>query len=188
MDGRCLEVQLTGRNATDIEFIRDSDGAYFVYPIGSLSEATRSAIMEFPESGIDDPFPPQSGSGRDEGSKAELALLQEKLKAVRLEYRESRSNGRRRQLRREWQLISEEIKGLEIAPGSVAWGLDEMYIDGLNTEIARLEWKLKNVREESRMANSDALRRRLRLDRELIADKITALEMKLYACMAGVQV
>ena len=183
MDGRCLEVQLTGRNSTEIAFIRDSDGASFIYPIRSLSQATQGAVMAFPESGIEDPFPLQVGLGSDCELKLEIALLEAKLKEVREAYAEARSNGRRRHLRQEWHVISEKIKDLGVA-AQVGYGLDEMHIDGLNTAIIRLEGKLKSVRLESRAARSSAARRRLRLERDLIAEKIQVLEVQLFERMS----
>ena len=118
-DGSRLDVRLTARNASFIQFQRLTDGADFTYAIDQLDAATVQRILRYPDSGLSNSDELlRSGELTLEDTYVEqlreaVAEIDAKIDTLEREYSASRSKTERLTLRRQAEKLDTERKSLE---------------------------------------------------------------------------
>ena len=104
-EGRHLRVNLLGRDATHIYFLRHGDDEEFRYAISELNASSRKQILVYPQSRMN----VQQKQSRKlhalhVGSlEAEIARIDERLSVINREHKVTKSKAERRTLMREYE-------------------------------------------------------------------------------------
>jgi hypothetical protein len=118
-DGTSLEIRLTARNATHIQFERLSDGQAFTFGIAALDAASKKRVLEYPETGLSVADAPlRSGeltleSAHIEQLREAINRIDIKLRDMELEHTASKSKTERRTLKRQAEDLYVERSALE---------------------------------------------------------------------------
>lgn len=118
-DGSRLDVRLTARNGTHIQFVRLSDGADFTYEIGQLDAATEKLVMRYPDTGLSnaDEFMRSGVIGLEaahvEQLRERIARIDAELNDLQSRLSASRSKTESLTLRREAEKLQAERQKLE---------------------------------------------------------------------------
>lgn len=117
VDGRELEIYLTGRTGTEMYFTRDLDGQSFTFPLIDLSDVSRQAVMRYPKTvSVDYHMAPNKTLGEihlAEMIEAQAALEKEEER-VTLLYRAANSEVAHNTYRKQLQEIRTKIKDYEV--------------------------------------------------------------------------
>lgn len=118
-DGTELDIRLTARNSTQIQFERMSDGREFVFAIDQLDKDTQQLVQKYPNSGFDD----TSRSSREEPLSLEsayvselrvaIARIDEKLEELEAEFSKTESRVEQRTLKNNAKKLLQERAELE---------------------------------------------------------------------------
>ena len=100
-DGSRLDIRLTGRNASHIQFERLSDNLSFVFPIVELDTPTQQLILSYPERGFikpetNEPEVETLESQYVEQLKNEIDKIDRKLRDLQVSYATTQSQADRR--------------------------------------------------------------------------------------------
>ncbi len=119
VDGRKISVTLLARNDTHIQFIRESDGKRYTYPIRSLSERCKELVEAYPIvviQGMDAELANQNAELGDvyvSELRERVQRIDETIKSLRHDYKSSSSQVEKRTISRKIQDLMSEREGHE---------------------------------------------------------------------------